>query len=172
MTTTLPLLPLLPPDVLVLFANAPAVFVRKLAMQGECVVWTGALYPKGYGAFKLPKTRKTVRAHRVAYAWHYGSIPDPTSGIILMHACDVPSCVNPRHLSPGTRADNNRDMYKKQRNTHGDWHGHAKLTEAAVRDARTRHGQGELLTPMALEYGVSLPTLWYAVTRRTWKHVA
>ena len=25
---------------------------------------------------------------------------------------------------------------------------------------------------LALEYGVSLPTLWYAVTRRTWKHVA
>jgi hypothetical protein len=36
----------------------------------------------------------------------HGPIPD---GMILCHRCDVKSCVNPDHLSLGTRADNNAD---------------------------------------------------------------
>jgi len=148
------------------FANATPQFRRMLAQDGECVIWTGALYEKGYGAYK--HKGRTLSAHRVAYAWHYGAIPGDA---ILMHRCDRPGCVNPLHLTPGTRAENNRDMHKKCRHTHGDRHHHAKLTGEKVTRMRQRYAAGETLETLAREYGVSAPTIHYAIKRRTWKHV-
>jgi len=46
-----------------------------------------------------------------------GEIPDNK---ILMHMCDVPSCVNPEHLNPGTMKKNTQDMVAKKRYNHKD----------------------------------------------------
>jgi len=38
--------------------------------------------------------------------------------LVVMHACDNRSCINPDHLSVGTARDNVRDMIAKGRAVH------------------------------------------------------
>lgn len=45
-----------------------------------------------------------------------------------MHSCDNPSCVNPDHLSLGTRTENMQDAKRKGRNARGEGHGRSKLS--------------------------------------------
>lgn len=49
----------------------------------------------------------------------------------------------------------------------------ARLTEAAVRDIRTRHAEGSAsAAELAREYGVGDTTVRQVISRHTWKHVA
>jgi HNH endonuclease len=76
-----------------------------------CWLWTGAQYRHGYGAFSI---RRCVprQAHRIAWQLERGDIPE---GIDVLHRCDVPACVNPKHLWLGTVVDNMQDASKKGR---------------------------------------------------------
>jgi hypothetical protein len=91
-------------------------FWEKVDKSGECWLWTGALASNGYGRI-TPVTGVSAGAHRVSYELHNGPIP---KGMMVMHSCDVPSCVNPDHLSLGTAKDNMADMWTKGR---GQWSG-------------------------------------------------
>jgi hypothetical protein len=84
-------------------------FKSHLEEQSDgCIVWTGAKTPKGYGIFGMrPEgyTRThTVRAHRFAYALHYGfdKLPPGTDKTqkrnVLHHKCENKACSNPLHL--------------------------------------------------------------------------
>lgn len=48
---------------------------------------------------------KPRRAHRVAYELLVGPIPE---GLVLDHLCRVRHCVNPDHLEPVTKRENER----------------------------------------------------------------
>lgn len=80
---------------------------------GPCWVWTGDIR-NGYGSFQVsgPTPRKRHYAHRLAYAWEYGEVPE---GTFVMHRCDNPPCVRASHLRTGSEADNREDMYQKGR---------------------------------------------------------
>lgn len=59
---------------------------------------------------------KRWRIHRLSWVLHNKqSIPD---GMVILHTCDFPPCINPAHLQLGTRADNNKDMAAKGRYNH------------------------------------------------------
>ena len=92
-----------------------------------CVNWTGALMSTGYGQFSF-RGRKYL-AHRVAYEFAKGQIPD---GLVVMHACDNPRCCNPEHLSVGTDQDNRNDCVAKARHVYGETHPTAKLKAVEV----------------------------------------
>lgn len=150
-------------------------FWEKVDRRGpaECWEWTGARHGHGYGRIGLGlATQGTDVAHRVSWELHHGPIPD---GMHVLHHCDNPPCVNPRHLFLGTHADNMRDALVKGRTSlvhhKGSKHGRAKLTEAIVRDCRRRVAAGETHTALAREFGVSVGAIQHAVARITWQHV-
>ena len=64
----------------------------------------------------------STRAHRIAWQIAYGPIP---AGLLVLHTCDNPGCVNPVHLYIGTQKDNMRDMsirgYAKNRKKRVDF---------------------------------------------------
>lgn len=105
--------------------RGPAVkrFMNKVRVCDDtgCWLWTAGLHYKGYAKFRDDTGRK-VFAHRWAYEWFRGRIPD---GLQIDHLCRVRHCVNPYHMEPVTNAENQRRGLKNQNGgkTHCD-HGH------------------------------------------------
>lgn len=93
-------------------------FWNRTTVTKGCWPWMGAALPTGYGFFTRytmdgnVRKRATVYAHRFSYELHHGEIP---KGMLVMHTCDTPGCVNPGHLKLGTPQDNVDDMADKQR---------------------------------------------------------
>lgn len=96
-------------------AFTPAEFWA-LVVKGHphrCWLWQSTTHAhNGYGAFWYPPMRRTMCAHRIAWLLTHGSIP---GRLHVLHKCDNPICVNPRHLWLGTQLDNMRDMAAKGR---------------------------------------------------------
>lgn len=60
---------------------------------------------------------RRVGAHRYAWEQERGPIPD---GMVVMHGCDNPPCVNVAHLSLGTQVENIADRVRKGRSARGN----------------------------------------------------
>lgn len=136
-----------------------------------CWIWQLHKDRHGYG-----KTTKRLwgehTAHRSAYAMFKGQIPD---GMVVMHSCDNPSCVNPDHLSVGTIQDNVTDMIIKGRyrcpSIVGENNPRAKVTEDQVKQIRARAESGEPIVELSKAYCLHKTKIYDIVARRTWKHV-
>jgi hypothetical protein len=112
-------------------------FLEKVSIPvdlSECWEWT-ASKKKGYGQFKW--NGKMVLAHRYSYLMFNGELID---GLVIMHRCDNPSCVNPNHLDQGTYKDNMQDCLSKGRHKEANKthcpHGH-EYTEENTRNSLT-----------------------------------
>ena len=77
----------------------------------DCWDWHGNKSHNGYGRFAVTRD-KTVRAHRYSYKFFKGDIPE---GLLVLHSCDNPACVNPKHLRLGTYKDNYEDSMARGR---------------------------------------------------------
>lgn len=97
----------------------------------SCWWWTGGKTKLGYGMIWDYDRKGHSMAHRVAWELHHGPIPD---GLHIDHLCRHPSCVNPAHLEPVTRAENAR-------------RGLAPLLGFAHNRAKTACSQGHMFTP-------------------------
>lgn len=87
-------------------------YVGKPEISG-CVPWVGLRNADGYGLIGSgTKNGRNLLAHRVAYEFAHGKIPD---GMLILHHCDNPPCINVKHLFLGTHADNHADMMQKGR---------------------------------------------------------
>ena len=88
-------------------------FFRFVEKTDYCWLWVGGKGLKGYGRIQEGgQGSKHLLSHRVSYEMHKGDIP---SGLVVMHICDNPSCVNPEHLRVGTQSENILDAIKKGR---------------------------------------------------------
>lgn len=132
-------------------------FWSKVDKSGECWLWTAARYPDGYGQFRA---KSTTYAHRMAWSLENGAIPD---GMLVLHMCNNPPCVNPQHLYLGTQYDNVRDMIRAGTLTlaprrYGLEHHNGKLTDAVIEEIRTKYASGLVKQgDLAIEYGVTQP---------------
>ena len=75
-----------------------------------CWLWCGYVAANGYGYIRIEarrpdRPRRSECAHRVSYRAWRGDIP---IGLDLDHLCCQTVCVNPAHLEPVTRGENNR----------------------------------------------------------------
>lgn len=111
----------------------------------------------------------TQMAHRVAWELAHGVVPD---GVVI-HTCDVPTCVNPEHLALGTHQDNTSDMLMKGRHwaPRGSAQPNSKLTEAEVLAIRADHARGVSQKDLAARHGVGLMCISRIVRREYWRHV-
>lgn len=77
----------------------------------ECWLWRGSVAGSGYPHFRF---RYAIhQATRLSWSIANGQ-PFP-SDKLACHSCDVPTCVNPRHLWVGTSKDNMHDAMRKGR---------------------------------------------------------
>lgn len=137
----------------------------------DCGCWefAGSKVRGGYGRITIGK-RKFL-AHRVSYGILVGKIPN---GMDVLHHCDNPSCINPKHLFLGTDKDNVADCIRKgrQRNAYGEKCHFAKLTANQVREIRKIYKKGKIgCTKIGRIYGMSRSAILLIVKRIKWKHI-
>lgn len=120
-------------------------FWEKVAVAGEddCWLWLGAKYDGAYGSLRWGDRHDS--AHRISYLLAYGEFD---RALNVLHKCDNPPCVNPKHLFLGTRTDNMRDKEAKGRGNQprGATHHKAKLTTEQIQEIRTRYAAGNVST--------------------------
>src|SRR5690606_13496445 len=84
------------------------------------------------------KGGRTLTASRVSWEIHRGAI---TGGLHVLHHCDNPRCVNPKHLYLGTQKENSRDMvernrFKNRATPKGSRNGRSFLVESEVAEIK------------------------------------
>jgi hypothetical protein len=133
--------------------------------SNECWICTSHKKDKD-GYAKVNRFRKEMRMHRYIYEREVGEIPE---GYVLLHICDNPSCINPKHMRPGTNEENQYDKIAKGRQAKGTNNGSAKITEEDVRmirkDTRT-------CRDIAADYGINYTTVSAIKRRIIWKHIS
>lgn len=134
--------------------------------ESGCWIWTGATNGVGYGDVRVPDGR--ALAHRLAFEAVNGPIPD---GVMIRHRCDIPSCVNPAHLLPGSQVDNMADMRARERQSRGERRPTSKLTAGLVREIRRRATSGATIYRIAKDQKLSWHTVWKVVKRTSWRHI-
>ena len=145
-------------------------FWKHVDKSGDCWTWTGSLKSEGYGRLGAGgKSGRYLCAHRVSYEIHHGEIPE---GMVVMHSCDNPACVNPNHLSVGTYSENTQQACDKGRMKSlflsGEAHSGAVLTDDLVRKIRSSSLKNSQL---AREIGCSQNIISSVRLGKTWQHV-
>ncbi len=135
----------------------------------ECWPFLGSCHHRdGYGRFHPGggKAGRRMQAHRFACIVADGPLDDGSS---VRHTCDNPPCCNPKHLLPGTHADNMRD--KKVRNRLPDQTGdrapNRKLTAEQVREIKASGWTSTAY--LADKFGVSKLAVTDVMKGKTWK---
>lgn len=143
-------------------------FFAKIEPVEECLelpITSGHRYPVvSIGAAQ-------VSANRFSYTLFIGKIPD---GLMVLHKCDNPKCIEPSHLFTGTGLDNMRDRLLKGRyNTvpRGSDVNTSKLSAEQVKEIRFKLSCGAGLRPLGREYGVTHKAIYLIREGKNWKHL-
>lgn len=126
-------------------------FWEKVDKTSTCWLWTGGV-STGYGFFNVAGSADKGYAHRYAYEWLVGPIPD---GMQLDHLCRNTRCVNPAHLEPVEPGENYRRGNGfggiNSRKTHCP-HGHAYDAPNTYVDARGQRHCRKCRVRRGMEY--------------------
>lgn len=136
---------------------------------GDCWLWTIGTFNYGYGRLSIQKG-KQVRAHRFIYEMVFGKIPD---GLNVLHKCDNPRCVKPKHLYLGTQKDNVADMMNRKRGGYkkfcGESHHNSKLRRKDINEIKSLWEKGGLLQrEIAEKFNISQQVVSKIVNNKAW----
>jgi hypothetical protein len=132
----------------------------------ECWNWTSPSQVGGYGSFYYENRLR--RATHISL----GLAGRPlTKGLLALHKCDNPACVNPDHIFEGTLSDNMQDCLRKKRFLIGSRSPHATLNEAQVANMRALSAAGLDYKQLALFFHTNADVVRAFVINRSWKHV-
>lgn len=137
-------------------------FYGKVKKTATCWLWTAATNDLGYGKIRIKG--RNEKAHRVAYNLEHG---DLSLTDVVLHLCDNPTCVNPKHLQKGTQQENISDMRAKRRHAHGEV-SYSKLTTEDVFEIRADTRSQRVI---AETYGVVQQTICAIKSGKTWQHL-
>lgn len=139
---------------------------RVQVAEDGCWLWTAYCMKNGYGLFRMSSHHQRSRlAHRASYVLFNGEIPD---GLDVMHSCDNRRCVNPDHLSVGTRQENMRDAVNKNRAARGETHGRGRLSERQAIEILEAAGPHK---EIASRFDVSAATVSDIKRGHRWSHL-
>lgn len=84
--------------------------------------------------------------HVYAYCTAVGIDPLSLKGTssVVMHKCDNPRCINPKHLELGTHKQNARDAVTRLGVSVGERNGSSKLTREQVQEIRKLYSTGDI----------------------------
>lgn len=132
----------------------------------DCWEW---LAGKSLGYGRIWINKNVYHAHRVLYELMVAPIPD---GLFVLHHCDNPGCVNPKHLFIGNQADNMADASRKGRVAKGELNGRSKLTNAQIISIREEYAQGNIRRmELADKYNTTYSNIGFIVRRKKWKNI-
>ncbi len=147
--------------------NFPKRFICKVSVGDDCWEWCGSKDSSHYGMIKSKGT-KNVKAHRASDVVFISPIP---TDMQVLHKCDNPGCVNPKHLFLGTHKDNMRDMAEKGRHNtkYGEQAPHVRLNWEKVSEIRLRYANGETQEVVAAAFGINHADVSRIVLNKRWK---
>lgn len=142
-----------------------------IAAPDECWEWTAYRNGQGYG--KIFISMKAVNAQRVAFCLDKNLPLCEIDGKLVLHSCDNPSCVNPKHLRLGDHLDNVQDMQSRKReaNRAGEQNPNSKLTMKIVRTIKTMSAGGANGRMIASRLEIPCGTVVDVLSGKTWSMV-
>lgn len=146
-----------------------------------CLLWTKSLNNVGYA--KGYMWNKTILVHR--YICIASQFEDPLASdaeiraiydtsVVVMHSCDVRSCINPVHLQIGSHQQNTRDAVAKGRivGRTGMDSNFARLTQEEALAIKDRGLRGDISqTALAAEFGISQQQVSRIVSGERWPNL-
>lgn len=142
-------------------------FIREIAVHYEgdnCLEWPFNRDGLGYG--RLTIEGRLTLAHRAVCTVVHGS--PPTTSHDAAHICGNPRCVNHRHLRWATRTENMADTLSHGTRLRGEKNPLAKLSEDQVRRIRGLLAEGNSLSTIAGQYGVSSGLISCIKNQKLW----
>lgn len=132
--------------------------------RDACWEWSGWRQEEmPYGQIQVAG-RKWL-THRLSWVLHNHCLIPP--GKRVLHKCDNPPCVNPRHLFLGTGRDNATDMVSKDRHPKAMT---PKLTQALADEIREVYAAGGVAYPqLQARYGVARSTISRIINGHIWR---
>jgi HNH endonuclease len=140
--------------------------LEKTIQNGDCLLFNKTYIGQKYGSIWYKGNQE--RAHRVSWMLENGPIP---KGFVVMHICDVPQCVNPKHLTIGTQHQNIMDCIAKRRQKQrcGEYSPKSKLTWDLVAKIKELLHQNVACAEVARMFGTDKTTISNIKNGKTWK---
>jgi len=142
------------------FCSDKCRFMAYVEKMDSCWMWKGSVNRRGYGKLCFRENNSAI-ASRVSYELFNGPIEN---GMFICHTCDIPSCVNPKHLWAGTHVENMMDMTEKDRH-------HGKLFPMDVVELRRLWDLGYSNAKLCERFNITSGTVSSIIHRRIWKHI-